>query len=447
MAQALSNLREMKLRTALTTLGVAVGIAALVAMVGFGQGIQSNITANFEKLDLFSALTVLPRGLLASRLPSGSATRLRNGEPARENEPILDDEAVKALARIPGVLAAYPEVRFPAVVSFEGNEEFRFVQLIPARLSASKSIRLAEGKPFSREDEDSIIVSRSLLRSLQSKPGGSVLGRKVAVSSLALDFGLLSQDGLGAVLSGRKVPIKRETFEFTLVGVMESAAFGGPVPIGSDVYLPSGWASRIPRLPFTSIWDLFRARNGRLGYSAVNVRLASPADVEPVKRKVREMGFSTFALVDQFNEIKNSFIYMNMILAAIGMVALFVAALGIVNTMVMSILERYSEIGIMKAVGASNRDVKRVFFFESGTIGFMGGLAGLALGLIVTSVINRVVNGILARQGVPPFEYFRFPLWLCLGALAFAVGVSLVSGIYPAWRASRVDPVVALRHE
>jgi putative ABC transport system permease protein len=446
LAQALSNLRDMKLRTALTALGVAVGIGALVAMVGFGQGVQRNVSESFEKLDLFSSLTVLPRGLLSGRLPSGPAERPADGGPAPSEGPVLDDEAVKALARIPGVESAFPEVRFPAVVSFRGNEEFRFVQLIPASLSASKSLRLEAGRPFARDDEGSLIVSRSLLRALGVRPGESVLGRTIGLSSMALDFSLLSPGGLASVLGGQRLPLKRQTFEFILVGIAESAA-RGPVATGSEVYLPSGWASRMPRLPFTSIWDLFRARDGRLGYSAVNIRLASPADVEPVKRRVRDMGFSTFALVDQFTEVRHSFVYLNMVLAAIGMIAIFVAALGIMNTMVMSILERYAEIGLMKAIGASRRDVKRVFFFESGAIGLLGGLGGLALGLAVSGVINRIVNGILARQGIPPIAYFRFPLWLCLGAMAFAVGVSLVSGIYPALRASRVDPVVALRHE
>jgi putative ABC transport system permease protein len=136
-----------------------------------------------------------------------------------------------------------------------------------------------------------------------------------------------------------------------------------------------------------------------------------------------------------------------MMLAAVGMIAIFVAALGIINTMVMSILERYSEIGIMKAVGASNRNIKAIFFVESSAIGFAGGIFGLALGWTVSRIINRIINFYLAKQGLPYIEYFSFPLWLCLGAIAFAVGVSLVSGIYPASRAARVDPVVALRHE
>jgi putative ABC transport system permease protein len=138
---------------------------------------------------------------------------------------------------------------------------------------------------------------------------------------------------------------------------------------------------------------------------------------------------------------------MDMALAAVGMIGIFVAALGIINTMTMSILERYGEIGVMKAVGASPGVIKRIFLVESGAIGLIGGAGGLALGWGVSRIINRVVNYFLAKQGIPHIEYFTYPLWLCLGAIAFAVAVSLVSGLYPARRAARVDPVVALRHE
>ena len=117
------------------------------------------------------------------------------------------------------------------------------------------------------------------------------------------------------------------------------------------------------------------------------------------------------------------------------------------NTMVMSILERYSEIGIMKAVGGSDKDIKKIFFFESSTIGFLGGIFGLGLGWVVSKIINQIINFFLAKQEVPYIDYFSFPWWLCLGAVLFAVVVSLISGIYPAMRAARVDPVIALRHD
>jgi putative ABC transport system permease protein len=162
---------------------------------------------------------------------------------------------------------------------------------------------------------------------------------------------------------------------------------------------------------------------------------------------MKNRGLGTFAFIDQLKEIKTAFMFMDMFLLAVAMIGITVASLGIINTMVMSILERYREIGIMKAVGASEKDVKKIFFFESGVIGFLGGIFGLALGWVVSMVINQVANHFLIKQGAPYTDYFSFPWWLCTGAIAFSILISLAAGLYPAVRAARVDPVVALRHD
>jgi putative ABC transport system permease protein len=101
----------------------------------------------------------------------------------------------------------------------------------------------------------------------------------------------------------------------------------------------------------------------------------------------------------------------------------------------------------MKAVGAADRDVRKIFFFESGMIGFLGGVFGFALGWVVSAVINHVINYYTAKQGVPYANYFIFPFWLLIGAVAFSVVISLIAGVYPASRAAKVDPIVALRHD
>jgi len=102
---------------------------------------------------------------------------------------------------------------------------------------------------------------------------------------------------------------------------------------------------------------------------------------------------------------------------------------------------------VMKSVGAGDGDIKKIFFFETGAIGLLGGAAGCLLGLATSLLINRIVNIYLARQGIPYGHYFAFPLWLFLGAMGFSLLVSLAAGIYPARRAARVDPVIALRHD
>ena len=293
-----------------------------------------------------------------------------------------------------------------------------------------------------------MIISRGLARRLGTADPAAAVGKTLKITSVSLDLGRLVSSGLGAILAGRGLPLTRETVEFPIVGVTDVTPFGGEASLlGHDLVLPPGPAGRIKRLPISSVWDLFRMRDGRPGYSAVNVRLGSPGDLETVRTRVHAMGFATFALADQFSQITRGFYFMDAALAAVGMIAIVVAALGIVNTMVMSILERTREIGIMKAVGAGDADIKRIFFFESGAIGLLGGAAGCLIGWATSLLINRIVNVYASRQGIPFIDYFAFPFWLFLGAMAFSLLVSLVSGIYPARRAARVDPVVALRHD
>ena len=443
---SLASLRKRRLRTLLTASGVMIGIGALVSMISFGKGMQKNVTEAFKASDLFNTLMIMPGG---ADVPSNDPDQPRRpAEKAGRADAVLDDAAVAEISRIPGVRTAYPDVNFPALVGLEGEEEFRLIQVVPATVAASNAVQVRWGRAYASDDEEGVVVSQSLLRRLGANEPAAAVGKTLRITSVSIDLGQLASLDLSAFFSGKGFPVAREDYDFPIVGVIETTAFGGgPSPVQNDVLIPPGTARRIKRLPMTSIWDLFRLRDGRLGYSAASVKLGSLRDLERVKTKVREMGFTTFALADQFDEITKTFYFMDMILAAVGMIAIVVAALGIVNTMVMSILERFREIGVMKAVGAADGDIKRIFFFESGTIGLLGGAAGCGLGWAVSLVINRVVNFYMARQGMPHIEYFAFPFWIFLGALGFSLLVSLVSGIYPARRAARVDPVIALRHD
>ena len=145
--------------------------------------------------------------------------------------------------------------------------------------------------------------------------------------------------------------------------------------------------------------------------------------------------------------VKRAFILLDLFLGLIGSIALTVASLGIVNTMVMSILERTREIGIMKAIGGSDEDVRRIFLIEAALIGVMGGVFGLVLGWGVGRAINYGANYYLRGQGVPATNLFLIPWWLIAGGIAFALLVSLIAGSFPAMRASRLDPIQALRHD
>jgi putative ABC transport system permease protein len=451
--QSFSNLRKKKLRTFLTTFGVVIGIGALVSMFSFGKGIQKNVTDSFKKLGLFNYIAVYPasgrnRIEQAHTDPDDQHDPIQNEQvPDSANSPILDDDFLQEVRKMKGVETAFPEIRFPALIKFREKEQFTIVQVMSADVCQSGLMKLRAGKAYVDDAENSLIISDSLLRRMDVKEIETVLGEEIEVSTLAIDSALLNPANMMSIMQGEKLPFSQESYSFTIVGVAERMGMGGFIPVRSDVYMPPEPAEGMKKISLTNIRDFFKPAEKLKGYSAVTIKVASVKYIDSVKEQMEAKGLKTFALIDQLKEIKTAFIFMDMFLAAIAMIAITVSTLGIINTMVMSILERYREIGIMKAIGASDKDVKKIFFFESGMIGFLGGIFGLALGWLVSMLINQVANYFMAKQGVPYVNYFSFPWWLCLGAVAFSILVSLAAGLYPAVRAARVDPVVALRHD
>jgi putative ABC transport system permease protein len=193
--------------------------------------------------------------------------------------------------------------------------------------------------------------------------------------------------------------------------------------------------------------EISRAATDQPVYSSVSVRVNDPNQVRKVEDTIKKMGFNTFSILDASRSIQQFFKVLYAFLGIFGSLALVVASIGIVNTLVMAILERRREIGIMKAIGASDGDVKRLFFAEAGAMGLLGGVVGVALGWTIGQAINLGTNVYLKSQSFPPEHFWAVPWWLVAFAILFSFGVSLVSGLYPAGRAARLDPVQALRYE
>jgi putative ABC transport system permease protein len=448
--QAGGNLWKKKLRTFLTTSGVVIGVGALVCMFAFGQGIQRNITDQFKKLDLFNYITVFGpgsrRGHGPHHDPDDAGGRMAEEDVPAEGGPRLDAQTLAQIRGIPGVEAAFPELRFPAQIRLGNKEQFTLAQVLSRSVCQSGLVKLRAGTCYA-DDANELVITDSLLRRLDAKDPEAALGMKIEVATLTLDFSFTNLLRMAFSSGAQALPFARENYVFTIAGVAERTGFGGPLPIQSDVLLPPDAAAKMQKLSLTSVSDLFAPSAGAASYATITVKVGAPQQVEPVQKELESRGLRTFALMDQLGQMRIGFLIMDMFLLAVGMIGITVASLGIVNTMVMSILERYREIGIMKAVGATDGDVQRIFLFESGAIGLLGGLFGLGLGWTVSMVINQVINAFMARQSAPWMDYFLFPWWLCLGAIAFSILVSLLAGVYPTRRAARVDPVVALRHD
>jgi putative ABC transport system permease protein len=177
------------------------------------------------------------------------------------------------------------------------------------------------------------------------------------------------------------------------------------------------------------------------------VRVKSPKDVLKAEEAIKSMGFNTFSLLDATRNLRIVFTVFDLFLGLFGSLALTVASLGIINTLVMAILERRREIGVLKALGATDRDVRSLFFAEAGAMGLLGGIAGVTLGWLIGAALTWGTTIYLRRQDLPGVKISYVPWWLAGGAIAFAVVVSLLAGLYPAGRAARLNPVEALRYE
>jgi putative ABC transport system permease protein len=233
-----------------------------------------------------------------------------------------------------------------------------------------------------------------------------------------------------------------------IIGIVETepaAGFGG---MGRGrLLIPLQTAQTLRVAQPTDMRAMLRGANGKTIYDSLTVRVKSPKDVKPVEDAVKALGFGAFSIIDATKNVQLFFTVFDLLLGIFGSLALTVASLGIINTLVMAILERRREIGILKALGAEDRDVQRLFFAEAGVMGLAGGVFGVALGWLIGKALTLGTNFYLHKQQLPPVDLSSVPWWMAVAAILFSVVVSLAAGIYPASRAAKLNPVEALRYE
>ncbi len=466
-----SNLWRTKLRTILTTLGVTIGIGALVSMVSFGTGMQKNVSETFYENDLFTSMQVTPGKVNLDDALSGNPEAAAGA--VSKDTPPLDDAAIASIQNLPGVDIAFPEIRFPVRIHFEGNETKTMLRALPAEMARYKPYRdIPYGRFFGTDSSRTVLVSQSVLRDLKillphqagensafqpdtslqyrMMPADSLLGQNMEIITSVIDLQAVIKNPYRVLAAPDKTPIKESSIILPVGGILKSeSAFGGG-NLSGGILISVKTAESIPRMGFSNVWSLLDRSPRAEGHQSVYVRLKSMNDLEEVRSAIEAMGHGVISIADQFEEMKKGFLLFDAALGTVGTIALIVAALGIINTMVMTILERTREIGVMKAIGGSENEIKAIFVVEAACIGLAGGVMGIVLGFLVTRIANFMANYYFLGQGVEllePVNFFYIPLWLILGALGFAVAVSLLAGIYPANRAARIDPVKALRHD
>ncbi len=433
---AARNLRESKLRNGLTTLGIAVGVASLVAMLSLGVGLQQLANSRLAKSGIFDTIFVT------------SPLDFRGNDRDRKNEPeptrVVDESAKADISRLPNVIEVAPEIRVMADIKYKDQTYPSFVGSLSPSAKLSDTFDNMQGKFFSSATAKEAILQKDFAARLEKNPQ-DLIGKEVVLRYAERQAGADSGDESGLPVS---FSVVRKEEPLKVVGIIEDEPFGGMRGVSrARVFLPTDMADGLNMVQFSDIRSASGDSKGGKTYSVLSVRVSSASKVEQVQEAIKKLGLRTYSILDASKSLRRFFAIFDMFLGIFGSLALAVASLAIVNTLVMAVLERRREIGVMKAIGADDADVKKLFFAEAGAMGAVGGAVGVLLGWLIGRAINFGTTIYLNRQGLPPENVWAVPWWLIGSAVVFAILVSLVAALYPASRAAKLDPIQALRYE
>lgn len=427
------NLNRRKGRVALTAVGVIIGSAAVVILVSLGIGLQQNATAQFSAIGDLTLITVVPNyGDGGGPIPIESGSQGLN-----PNQTLITDETIAELSALPNVVSVYPRDYFYGngrlllgrMESYPGGVGMAADSLEKLGLTAKEgSVTLTKG---------SMVVGAKFNTSFYDpnlRPGQE-MPTPPELYDQKLKLELIKYDNEGNEI--------KKSFPLRVTGILKDTGVDdwAVYMLIEDVTAYNEWAQGT------------RINRKITGYPDAVVKVDDSKNVKQVYDSIIALGYQAYSAQPYVEGINSFYLILQVVFGGVGAIALLVAAIGIANTMAMAILERTREIGLMKALGATNRDILSVFLGEAAGIGFLGGVGGIVFGWIAGQMINVVAVAYLAGQAVqqggppPPTAAVITPGWLVIFSLIFSTLIGLVSGLYPALRAATLVPITALKYE
>jgi putative ABC transport system permease protein len=411
---ALSNLGRRKVRTVLTSIGVIVGILTIVTMVSLGIGVRIEINKQFQAIGL-ERVFVRPQ--------EGDQNFFTQFARPERSKPILQAD-VERWRQLPNVTEIVADVDLPLGVASALKIGDQAQQIAvsgtgsPIQAPFSTPPTPLAGTIELPETPGTIVLTAGALRELN-------IARERYTQLVGQPVEIVLQAPRG----------ESQTYTFNVVGISSEEAPVVRIPLADRAAMKSWWFNK-PQILETD------------GYDSVTIRADSIAAANALVPQIRDEGFRVQSLELILDLADQVFTVINVMLSSVGGLALLVASLGIVNTMIMSIYERTREIGTLKAIGASRGDIRLMFMIEAGMIGLMGGVLGIVSGWALGLLLNRVILWYIEREQLPiRGDFFVVTPTLALVSLLFATLIGVVAGLYPANRAARLDPLMALRHE
>lgn len=424
-------------------LGVVIGVASIVVMVSLGLGLNKATMEEAENYANLTAITV--------------------NQPWRndgsEDMKYLDEALIEEILRMPHVTSVDPYLNFNVIAKFGAYDGYINLQATTISAIESKNIKVGEGA-LPRENAGELQLfygNMAIANFYHSKTGEGYWDTnelpKIDLMNDAI-FYILDQDAYYQSRDGgtdeNGQPYKKpKKYLFPACGVAAG---------GMEEYYNYSWnvycdinelipilkkefkKKAIPGQPTNSKGKPYK----EIFYSQLIVNVDEMENVKDLTQTLTDMGYEVYNDAEWIESQQQQLNMIQAVLGGIGAVSLFVAAIGITNTMMMSIYERTKEIGVMKVLGCNMKNIGSLFLLEAGYIGLIGGIVGMLLSFALSGIINYFVKN-SANMGIDSISYI--PVWLVLLSLAFAIFVGMAAGFFPARRAMKLSPLAAIRNE
>ena len=435
-SMAAKNLMRRKSRTFLTMLGVLIGTTSIVVMVSLGIGLQESQEAMYAQWGSMNEITV-----------SQSYQGYQSSSSSEEEKEVivaLNDEALEYFQSLDGVTAVIPMVRISANSATYGKQQgwLEVYGMNPDDM-AVKNMEVAHGRLLQATDRNAVVIGGMVGDGFYDPDGGSnwVEGETYEEYQARVyekTAGMLDKKINAEFMNSETEKSKKVTFQVVGIMPMENSNYS------YSAYAPLDVVQKIQKQMMTSEERKQKKRNV---YNQITLVTADVTYTKEICQTLRDSGYNVYSIAESLEGVEDSMQVFQLALGGIGAITLLVAAIGIINTMTMSIYERTKEIAIMKVIGATFTDIRLLFLTEAGMIGLFGGLMGLIFSYTLSFVINQLSGDFMGNyMGTGEALHLSvIPWWLALFAIGFSIMIGLLAGVYPANRAVKLSPIEAMR--
>ncbi|WOO35233.1 FtsX-like permease family protein [Anaerocolumna sp. AGMB13020] len=432
----LRNLNRRKARTLLTVMGVVIGTISIVVMISIGIGMKKNYTQQVMELGSLTTITVNSSGGYVD--DKGNYTSFKT-------EP-MNDELVSKIMAIPHVKVVVPLITTSAYLTsgkYETNIQMYVID--SSYMPTMEFPGVSMGNLPTPENNKAIVFGSDALMNFYNPYSRNYDSKQIDITKDKINFGFNpwqyqmdpKKKAFSIKVDQYAILEKANNYEFDYFGYMDINYFR---------HLYQKYVSTL------KAEERKKALSAVANYSNLKVTVDNFKNVEEVQEAIDALGYQTDSLAKLMAPMLSTANMLQMVLGAIGAVSMLVSAINIANTMIMSIYERTKEIGIMKVLGCLVRDVKKLFLFEAGMIGLIGGVVGITLSYIASWAINKfggpLFQALMSTNYMYNPENSKFsdiPLWLPLVAAGLSMLVGILSGYYPARRATKISAIEAMK--